>query len=225
MDRLKLGQGDTQAGEIERCLEQALGLGHPRACFRLLEVDGMGDDYVVIGGEKFYSRVLRINLEKRHDPRVAVFVVTCGVELERWAEAQEDFFLRFCAEEISELAMGQAFQAMEKKIRETLGDRDKQDKKFSIMEPGSLEDWPLTEQRPLFKVAGDVFGVIGVELTPSMLMRPRKSTSGIRYSSPEGFTSCRLCSRPGCPGRSEPYDRHLYESTYVAGGGPLRDSS
>jgi hypothetical protein len=38
-------------------------------------------------------------------------------------------------------------------------------------------DWPLEEQRKLFRVIDS--SAIGVELRPSCLMRPRKSISGI----------------------------------------------
>jgi len=44
------------------------------------------------------------------------------------------------------------------------------------MNPGSLEDWPLTEQRVLFALLGDPQAAIGVRLTDSLLMcRPRRS--------------------------------------------------
>ena len=73
------------------------------------------------------------------------------------------------------------------------------------MSPGSLEDWPITEQTKLFSIFGDTERLIGVRLTDSMLMVPRKSISGILFPSEEGFTSCQLCDRERCPGRKAPY--------------------
>ena len=61
------------------------------------------------------------------------------------------------------------------------------------MNPGSLADWPLREQRPLFGLLGNVRAAIGVTLTPSLLMTPTKSVSGILFPSEETFASCQLC--------------------------------
>jgi hypothetical protein len=77
------------------------------------------------------------------------------------------------------------------------------------MDPGSLEDWPITEQPKLFSIFGDTERLVGVRLTNSMLMIPRKSISGIFFPSEEGFTSCQLCDRDTCPGRRAPYDEVL----------------
>jgi hypothetical protein len=74
------------------------------------------------------------------------------------------------------------------------------------MSPGSLEDWPITEQPKLFSLFGNTERVIGVRLTDSLLMVPRKSISGILFPSEENFISCRLCPREVCPSRKAPYD-------------------
>jgi len=214
LQRLRLKKGEPQAGEAFSLLGQALELGRPRACFRLVEVGCMGEDYAVLAGSKLTSRVLRVNLE-RCSGQVAAFVATCGVELERWAVSHEDFLLRFFAEEICELALRCACEEMNRKIDEAIG---KETQKKSSMNPGSLEDWPLVQQRPLFEVLGGVTGAIGVELTESCLMRPRKSLSGIRFASGEEFVNCRLCNRESCQGRRADFDPHLLQTRYAGAG-------
>jgi hypothetical protein len=82
------------------------------------------------------------------------------------------------------------------------------------MNPGSLQDWPLREQRPLFALIGAVDTRIGVRLTDSCLMTPRKSTSGIQFPTEESFASCQLCGREVCPNRRAPYDATLFERKY-----------
>ncbi|MBE0616995.1 MAG: hypothetical protein IH608_03570 [Proteobacteria bacterium] len=47
---------------------------------------------------------------------------------------------------------------------------------------------------------------MGVRLTDSFLMIPRKSLSGLIFPSERPFVSCRLCDRRDCPGRQVPYD-------------------
>ena len=81
----------------------------------------------------------------------------------------------------------------------------------SSMSPGSLSDWPITQQRQLFSLLGDVRGAIGVELTDSFLMVPIKSLSAMIFPTEANFESCRLCQREDCPGRRAPYDEHLWE--------------
>ena len=76
---------------------------------------------------------------------------------------------------------------------------------LSSMSPGSLEDWPITEQPKLFAIFGDTKTLIGVRLTDSMLMIPRKSISGILFPSEESFVACQLCDRPHCQGRKAPF--------------------
>jgi len=80
---------------------------------------------------------------------------------------------------------------------------------LSRMSPGSLKDWPVTEQSPFFSLFGNVEELIGVTLTESMLMIPRKSISGIFFPTEVMFFSCQLCPRKGCPARKAPYDETL----------------
>ena len=82
------------------------------------------------------------------------------------------------------------------------------------MNPGSLADWPLSEQRVLFALLGDTQDAIGVQLTSSLLMVPTKSVSGIIYPTAETFASCQLCPRRGCPNRRAAYDPQLFEQKY-----------
>ena len=77
---------------------------------------------------------------------------------------------------------------------------------LSNLSPGSLVDWPITEQPKLFSIFGDTERLIGVRLTDSMLMVPRKSISGILFPSEEGFVACQLCDRENCQGRKAPYN-------------------
>ncbi len=77
--------------------------------------------------------------------------------------------------------------------------------RVASLSPGSLEDWPITEQTKLFAIFGDTERIIGVRLTDSMLMLPRKSVSGIMFPSEEGFHACQLCDRERCPGRKAPW--------------------
>jgi hypothetical protein len=85
------------------------------------------------------------------------------------------------------------------------------------MNPGSLKNWPLTQQRTLFALFGNTEGILGVRLTDQMLMIPRKSISGIYIPSAAEFSSCQLCQRKNCQGRKTPYDARLSRTYQVEG--------
>lgn len=79
------------------------------------------------------------------------------------------------------------------------------------MAPGSgaANVWPLTQQKPLFSLFGDVEELIGVRLTDRCLMIPIKSVSGIFFPNADKFESCQLCQREQCQGRRAPYSEEL----------------
>ena len=205
-----LGPGGMQfqENELGELVELAARIGAPRACFAVRNVQKKGPATVVVASRCLESRILRVNLE--HSDRAVLFVATCGAELEQWAESFEDMLLRWVAEELCEQALRAGLAALEKAVDPLLDGRYK-----VTMNPGSLEDWPLQQQEPLFEALGDVTGTIGVRLTGSFLMRPRKSVSGIRFSSPQPFASCRLCPRQDYPGRRMPFDTHAFEQEYA----------
>jgi hypothetical protein len=86
--------------------------------------------------------------------------------------------------------------------------------RLSRMNPGSLPDWPLSEQKQLFTLLGEGPQSIGIRLTDSFLMLPIKSVSGIWFPSEATYENCQLCPREQCPGRRAPYDRGLYDKKY-----------
>ena len=84
----------------------------------------------------------------------------------------------------------------------------------SMMNPGSIEDWPVSEQRCLFKLLGNPEESIGVQLMDSCFMRPAMTVSGIWFPAEEHYENCMLCPMERCPGRRAPYDKSLFERKY-----------
>jgi hypothetical protein len=160
---------------------------------------------VEIGGVIFRSRVLRHNLDRAQ--KVFPFILTAGPELERTAASLGDLLRQYYLEEIANIVLEQAAGWLAEKLSRRWGFPG-----LSSMSPGSLEDWPIREQSKLFSLFGDTEKSIGVKLTDSLLMIPRKSISGILFPSEEGFISCRLCPRENCPSRKAEYDREAGET-------------
>ena len=82
---------------------------------------------------------------------------------------------------------------------------------MSRMSPGSgaANVWPITQQKVLFSLFGNVEELIGVKLTDRCLMMPIKSVSGVFFPNENKFESCQLCPREGCVGRRAPHDLAL----------------
>ncbi len=205
--RLRVKENSPYLADLQRLRDEAECIARPKAVYKVAFIDARNGDDVIVDGVTLTSRVLRVNLD--HVQRVFPYVATCGVELDAWAHAQDDMLFRYWADVIKEMAvrvaMQVAFEAMT--ARYGLG-------KTAVMSPGSLADWPLPQQQPLFTILGDVKAMIGVELTDSFLMIPNKSVSGLRFTTEEDFASCQLCPRENCPGRRMPYDDTLYDRKY-----------
>ncbi|MGD9028207.1 MAG: vitamin B12 dependent-methionine synthase activation domain-containing protein [Anaerolineae bacterium] len=209
--KLRVKEGTGSARKVEHLLTEAQAVARPKAVYGVAYVEQRGDDTVGVDGQTFKSRVLRVNLEPVH--RIFPYVATCGTELDDWSSAIDDMLESYWADAIKEMALRSAMRALSAHLQERF-----RPGRMSRMSPGSLEDWPIYEQRKLFALLGDPEDAIGVRLTDSLIMVPLKSLSGIWFSTEVDFTSCQLCSREICPGRRAPYDETLYDRKYRPAG-------
>jgi hypothetical protein len=210
LEILRLPEGHRMAEEVREICREAELIAKPRVMYRVAGIESRDEDHIVIGGVPVRSRLLRINLEETET--VYPFVLSCGMELEEWSNHFDDILRKFWADSIKGMALGAALMAFEERLR-----RDIPEGILSAMNPGSLEDWPIEEQRTLFDVLGNVKDAIGVTLTDSCMMVPLKSISGIRFRSKEEFVNCQMCAREKCPGRRAPYNEHMREVKYGCG--------
>lgn len=188
-------------GDVEAMVAQALSLAQPRAAFAAAYIDEKGEEEVVVSGRRFRSRVLRRNLDDVG--RVFPVVLTVGPQLEQAADSS-DMLARYYLDAIANLILAEARHHLIRHLGKRFGVE-----KLSWMSPGSLQDWPLEQQRPLFELLPGVEDRLGVRLTDSCLMLPRKSVSGIYFPSESTFFSCRLCPRERCESRKARYDEAL----------------
>ncbi len=211
MKKLHVKEGSAYLRDLKRIAAQAQAIARPKAMYKVAFIESRGDGWVVIDGVKLTSRVLQVNLEGVQ--RVFPYLATCGTELEDWANGIGDLLQRYWGETINEMALRAAMRVLNDHVEERY-----RPGKTSSMSPGSLEDWPIQQQRPLFAILGDPKQAIGVELSDSLLMIPTKSVSGIRFATETSFESCLLCPRERCPSRKAAYDPGLYERKYARRG-------
>jgi hypothetical protein len=208
-ERIHHNPARTDAIDLDGLLAQARDLIHLRAVYEISYIGAKGEDTVEVGAVVFRSRILRKNLDQAR--KVFPFIITAGPDLEASAGESGDLLRQYYLEEMANGALETAAAWLSGQIKARYGFEG-----LSAMDPGSLEDWPITEQPKLFSLFGDTERLIGVRLTDSMLMIPRKSISGVFFPSEEGFSSCQLCDRNSCPGRKSPYDTSL-AAKYAAG--------
>jgi hypothetical protein len=181
----------------------------PRAGYTVQFVEERTGDGVVIDGVRFSSRVLSKNLEDVG--RVFPYVTTIGDALELRLDSGRDLLENYYLDAISNMVLIRARTHLEEVLRRrfALGG-------LSFMSPGSLKDWPIQEQKPLFSFFDDAAHILGVTLAENCLMSPKKSVSGIYFPTSTHFFSCQLCPRVRCVGRKAPYSRELAEEYGIA---------
>ena len=189
---------------VQELVEVTRSIAKPKVVYKVSYVDDRDGNTVTIDGIKFTSRVLKINLDQVE--RVFPYIATCGTELGEIAVPSNDVMKSFCFEEIKIMVLRSAIAYLSNHLTEhyALG-------KVSSMSPGSgsLESWPIAQQKALFSIFGNVEELIGVKLTDSCVMYPLKSVSGIYFPTEITFESCQLCPREKCIGRRVSYDPEL----------------
>jgi len=204
MDILHLGGESRYIEIVNELIEKIQPVIRPKAMYDVQFVEHVDKDTIELNGIKFNSRVLRVNLD--NIGRVFPYIATSGIEAESIGEDDDDLMSKFIIDTIKGMALGVASSYLHNYIKNKY-----KIKQMSSMNPGSLEDWPISEQKPLFSVFGDVEKLIGVKLTDSFLMIPIKSVSGIYFPTEKSFESCQLCPREKCPNRRAKYDPELKE--------------
>ena len=206
-EKLHVKDVDQLSDQLEYIVSQSEKECRPKAIYQPFDIEERGDDFVIIGGEIFKSRVLAVNL--KDVDRVFVFIATCGIEIDNQAKATDDILFKYWIDHIQNLALEKAILKVQLSIEKEFNPGAR-----AIMTPGSIDDWPLTEQRKLFSVFGDRSKTIDVELSDSNMMLPVKSLSGIIFPSEHNYLDCQLCTIEKCPNRMAPYEHALYETHY-----------
>jgi len=199
---LRIRPDRAGSSHLEELIELARPLIGLRAVYDISYVGAKEAESIEVAGVVFRSGVLRHNLESAQ--KVFPYIMTIGPELEKTASSLGDLLKQYYLEEIANIVLEQGAAWLTDKLQGRWGFP-----RLSNLSPGSLEDWPITEQTKLFSLFGDAEKVIGVRLTDHFLMLPRKSISGILFPSEEGFTACQLCPRDDCPSRRARYDEVL----------------
>ena len=193
---------DSDLSQVRRLVDSVQQLIEPKAMYTISYIEEKSEDSVVVSGLHFRSRVLRKNLDGVE--RLFPYVITLGSKLGEKQTACNDLLENYYLDSVGNLAL----TSVRKQLKKHLQTKFALDK-MSSMAPGSLSDWPIEEQGPLFKLLGDVEAFIGVKLTRNLLMLPAKSVSGFYFPKEVSFYSCQLCPRKRCESRKAKYNQAL----------------
>lgn len=183
---------------LKDLLDIANSLISVKLAYRVCYVEYKTRDTVTIDGILLRSAVLRKNLEGVG--RVFPYIMTIGIKLEKQIETCTDLLQKYYLDMIGNMALGKARKCFEEHLHSTFALTG-----LSFMSPGSLMDWPIEEQRPLFAILKGAGASIEVILRDNLLMSPIKSLSGIYFPTEVAFHNCQLCPRQNCEARRAQY--------------------
>lgn len=206
----KIGADDSQRSldiskNLDECLERAKSLSKPNYISMEKKITGIRDNVIEIdGGIKFSAG--RISQYIKDAESAAIFLVTIGNAIENTAgelSRGEEPLQGYLLDRIGSFAVESLAESIENKLRKGYSRLDKSvSRRYS---PGYC-DWPIEEQQILSKVID--FSRIGVSLTESCMMSPKKSISAMVAIADKGvFTksgsTCEICEKSDCSYRRD----------------------
>jgi len=201
----KSERGLAIAKSLDESIIKAKALSKPNHIRATKKIAVIGDDFIDVEGS------IRLSLGStakyiKDASHIVIFVVTIGEEIENAAsvltkgkEPLEGYLL----DRIGSFAVESLTESVEKKIRK---DYCALKKSVSMRYSPGYCDWPIEEQRILNKIID--FSKIGVSLTESCMMHPKKSISAIVAVAGNGvFTefgsTCGICEKKDCSYRRD----------------------
>jgi hypothetical protein len=195
--------GDPKRYEtpFRELIDVVMPVAKPKALIKVVCVDHKTPETLQIDGVTFDSKLIRVSLE----PVETAFVcmTTIGTEVEKIPQPA-DVMKRFCLDALKNHLLFAATGYLKKFLQDTY-----QTGTLTNLNPGETASFPISQQRQIFQIIGDVEGYIGVRLSENCALIPTKSHSGIYFSTAVEFVSCRLCTNKRCQGRRAPYEPEL----------------
>lgn len=200
LKRMRLRDGNPRMEKMAlELIDTALGVARPKAIYCVARARVIDRGTVEIDGVRFSSRALSKCLEEQ--PTVYPLIATAGQELDELPVARGDLMRQFTLDTIKMVILFSASEYLTDYIKEKHSLKG-----AASLNPGEFDDFPISQQKPLFILFGDSAKKIGVSLTSGSALKPTKSRSGILFPNETGFLACRLCTLLKCPGRRAAYD-------------------
>jgi hypothetical protein len=185
-------------GELGPLMEEARSILEPKAVYSFVRVVDLNYDQVHLdNGHSLRSVVLGDILQVGQG--IVPYVITIGPKLEERARERKNLLHAYLLEKIADHALEKAADYLRSHTGESLGPI------VSTFSPGSGtgELFSIEQQEVIFSILEPAKSV-GVRLSSSCMMLPRKSVSGVFAATQEDYVSCAYCPRK-CESRRRPY--------------------
>jgi len=192
----RLGEG------VVKLFAEVRPLIEPKAVYTSVRVCGFENDLVRLeNGQTLRGVVLADMLSNGQE--VMPYVVTIGAKLENEISRTESLLHSYLLEKIGDYALHKALAYLKLLAAEKFADRRMAVSEFSPG-TGTGELFGIEQQKPLFQILDGATSSVGVHLTPSLMMIPRKSVSGVLAATLREYVACAYCPRQ-CESRSTPF--------------------
>ncbi|MBU1339686.1 MAG: hypothetical protein KKD56_11550 [Acidobacteria bacterium] len=183
--------------ELQKAVWEIRNHAQPKAVFHVVPVYRNNGSIVLNNKVFIHSKKLALILNPCR--KVAVFLTTIGAEVDRIIKQhmKNRPHFGFLLDAAASVAAESVAQYVQDYIEDNLQEDEKTTLRFS---PGYC-DWPLEEQKKIFNIVPHES--IGVNLSESYLMSPRKSISGVIGICPSACleasrNACLICAKPNC---------------------------
>jgi hypothetical protein len=179
--------------------ERARSLIEPKAVYTTIHVIGFESHLVHLeNGHALRGIVLRDMLDRGQE--IMPYVVTIGPKLESEISQEKNLLHSFLLDKIGNYALHKACAYVKSLAAERFGSG----RSISEFSPGTGTGqlFGIEQQKPLFRLLDAATASIGVQLTPSLMMVPVKSESGVLAATRHEYVACKHCPKQQCDSRS-----------------------
>jgi hypothetical protein len=188
--------------EAVKLFEKARPMIEPKAVYTSIRVSRIENDLVYLENEQtLRGAVLADMLTSGQE--IVPYVVTVGPKLENQISQEKSLLQSYLMERIGDYALHKALAYLKSLAAERFADRRMPMSEFSPG-TGTGELFSIEQQKPLFQILSGATASVGVHLTPSLMMIPRKSVSGVLAATLHEYVACAYCPRQ-CESRSTPF--------------------
>ena len=203
-EALKVGQLERIADKIDdmdKRLEECKQLIKPVAIYTYTKIKQVSKEGLLIEENRFLKSS-KLAEQLSCSTEIAPYIITIGSDLEkRVTSISTDKILdSWILDNLGTYALRTFGKHIQARIRNEKG------WKISRFNPGSTPTWTLEEQEKIFGIFSKevVQEKIGVQLTDTFMMIPRKSVSGVMGQAISDYHNCMEC-RLTCEYRQKPY--------------------
>jgi len=187
--------------ELVTLFEKVRPLIEPKAVYTTTHVSRFENDLVYLENEHTLRGIVLADM-LNSGQEIMPYVVTIGPKLEIEI-SQESLLHSYLLDKIGDYALHKALAHLRLLAEERFANLPGSLSEFSPG-TGTGELFAIEQQKPLFQILEPATASVGVYLSPSLMMVPRKSISGVLAATPQEYVACAHCPRQ-CESRSAPF--------------------